>query len=91
MREKATREFVASLALPPTGADSSAVISGRWTAPEIRRLEGAINQLGSCTQYAELADILGDRTWSQVSTKINDLLRAGQLKQTGPASFAIRR
>lgn len=91
MREKATKEFVASLALPPPEGSASATTSGRWTALEIRRLEGAVNQLGNCLQYAELAAILGDRTWFQVSTKINDLLRAGKLKQTGPASFAISR
>ena len=90
MREKSTKEFVASLLLsPPSRVQPNAVHSGRWDEPEVRRLESAINQLGSCSQFAELAAILGNRTSFQVSVKINDLLKAGKLRQAGQGSFTI--
>ena len=89
MREKTTKEFIVSLSLPARGGEPSTVHSGRWDAPEIRRLEAAMNQLGSCTQYAELASLLGNRTWAQVSVKVNDLLRAGKLRQPSSGSFVI--
>jgi hypothetical protein len=89
MREKTTKEFVASLSLPPPVEEPSTVTSGRWESSEIGRLAGAISQLGNCTQFSELAAILGNRTPAQVAVKVNDLIRAGKLRQTGPTSFTI--
>ena len=92
LRTKVTKEFVASLSLPVGGPDpdDSSCSSRRWDAPEIQLLVAAINQVGGLTQYAEIASRLEDRTAYQVAAKVQDLVRSGQLAQTGPGSFALR-
>jgi hypothetical protein len=89
MREKTTREFIASLSLPPVAGEPTAAPSGRWDSPDIRRLEEAINRVGDFTAYGEVAALCGNRTSYQVAAKVQSLVRAGKLRQTSPGRFTI--
>jgi hypothetical protein len=75
-----------------SSVDASASLacpSGRWSADELMRLEGAINQLGGSARHAELAAIVRFRTAAQVAAKVKDLVTSGKLRRIGPTTFAI--
>jgi len=89
MREKGTREFIASLSLPTITEEKRPIRIGRWDSSELQRLVDAITQIGDCSRYGEIAALLGDRTQAQVAVKVSDLLKSGQLRRTDSSSYSI--